>query len=269
MAQNRVTIDPIKYLSKLPSFDGSFKNLHTFIDLVDRVTSILDTYDDVSKSIFLDIIKSKLVGQAKDVSDINNHLTSWTTLNTVLTNNFGDRLSIEQLYDQMRSLKFKTNAKNFYDDITSTLSRLNMKSRILYQNQVGYDAIITANKRTALDIFKNKLIEPMRSIIICRNPANIEDAMKILYDTNYAFYNPNPDKTSNKKFNKNQGKNFTNNHYSSPDRYNHTNSRYYQNANQHRNDNNDQPVANQSDNDRPIPMEVENFQRDSSTDWST
>lgn len=246
MALNTVQVDPIKYLSKLPVYDGDFASLYTFTDLIDRIGPILETYDEMSQRMFLDIIKARLIGHAKDIADINNHLISWNELKEVLVNNFGDRLSVEQLYDQMRSLKFKTNAKNFYDEIITMLRRLNMKTRTVHQNEAGYNGLITANKRTALEVFKSKLAEPMRSIIICRDPTNIENAIKILFDANYAYYNPIPNQIKNYNNNQspNQMKNYSNN----------------QNPNQIKNNNNQGP--NQKGNNNFNPNQKKNFNRD-------
>lgn len=288
MAQNQVEIDPIKYLQKLPTYDGNFTDLYMFIDLIDRIGTILETYDNMSQSIFLDIIKSKLLGTAKDVSDINNHLTRWTELKEVLVNNFGDRLSVEQLYDKLRSIKFKTNAKNFYDEIITCLRRLNMKTRTVYQNEARYNELIIANKRTALDIFKNKLLEPMRSIIICRNPNNIENAMKIIFDSNYAYFNPVPNTNTNQNQNQNTERKFqkpynnrqTNNYrnYNNNPNTNNTfeNQIPYQNisfqnnnAPNRQNFNGQQSAPYVHDNDRPKPMEIGNFHQDISTNFHT
>lgn len=300
MALNRIQIEPIKYLTKLPTFDGNFCDLYTFIDLVDRVGFVLETYDDVSQRIFLDIIKSKLIGNAKDVAEINNNLTSWTELKEALTNNFGDRLSSEQLYDLMRSLKFKNTAKQFFDEIITVLKRLNMKTRIDNQNDQNYDALIVANKRTALNVFKNKLPEPMKSIIICRNPDNIENAMKILHGCNYAFYNPNPQMQNqnreirNTNFqNKNQNQNSNNiqpnenyrnrnnaiqnqdhsynpyqNQYNSYEQQPNSNQNHL-NTNTYQQNNRNFYNVTRNTNDRPVPMEIGNFQQDHTTSLPT
>lgn len=304
MALSRVEIDPIKYLQKLPTYDGNFTDLYMFIDLIDRIGSVLETYDNMSQTIFLDIIKSKLLGTARDVSDINNHLTRWTELKEVLVNNFGDRLSVEQLYDKLRSIKFKTNAKNFYDEIITCLRRLNMKTRTVYQNEARYNELIIANKRTALDIFKNKLLEPMRSIIICRNPNNVENAMKIIFDSNYAYFNPIPNTNANpnqkeQKPTQNQNQN-TEGKFQKSNNNRQTNTRgdyqyNYRNYNNNPNTNNtfenqipyqNVPFQNNNapnrqnfngqrsspyvhDNDRPKAMEIGNFHQDISTNSPT
>ena len=304
MALNRIEIDPIKYLTNLPFYDGSFVDLYTFIDLIERIGYILETYDEISQRIFLDLIKSKLTGAAKNISDINNHLSRWTELKEVLINNFGDRLSIEQLYDQMRSLKFKVNAKTFYDEIILTLRRLNMKTRTIHQGNDGFNALIIANKRAALEIFKNKLVEPMRSILMCRNSENIENAMKLLFDCNYAFYNPNlstsndernrdnndkkqgkpnPNKYPNRSYKNNNCQNNDNYYYPNQQNvfqpgnqnqnvfpFNNPNQNPYLTRSHNSNPNNMQKNPSQNQNyDRPVPMEVGNFHQDPSTNSHT
>ena len=39
-------IDPLKFINSLPEFSGDYKELQTFINLVDRVIPILERYDD-------------------------------------------------------------------------------------------------------------------------------------------------------------------------------------------------------------------------------
>lgn len=260
MTQKTVEIDPMKYLANLPIYDGNFFNLYTFIDLIDRISFVLEKYDEISQRIFLDIIRSKLVGPAKDLAEINNHISKWTELKLVLTNNFGDRLSTEQLYDQLRSLKFKSTAKSFYDELVTTLRRLNMKTKIVDGERTDYSQLIIANKRTALEVFKRKLAEPMRSIILCRDPSTLEIAMNILYECNYAFYNPNPSTT-------NTGQNGRTKTYKPKDASQGGNqydaSRAYNASYQNRNFNND------DDKDRPAPMEIGNFRQGTSTNSHT
>ncbi|XP_055371865.1 uncharacterized protein MAL13P1.304-like [Condylostylus longicornis] len=62
------------------------------------------------------------------------------------------------------------------------------------------------NIKTALEIFKDKLPEPMRSIIFSRNPSTLEEAIDILHEGNYAYYNPLETKIRNNN-NRNHQKN--------------------------------------------------------------
>ncbi|KNC23196.1 hypothetical protein FF38_10069 [Lucilia cuprina] len=41
--------------------------------------------------------------------------------------------------------------------------------------------------KTALNVFKEKIPEPMRTILTCRNPQTLEVAIEILFQTGYAY----------------------------------------------------------------------------------
>lgn len=62
----QVQIDPIKYLNNLPQFPGNINKLPTFTKLVDRIHSILATYDGLSQLVFLDITKSRIAGMERE-----------------------------------------------------------------------------------------------------------------------------------------------------------------------------------------------------------
>lgn len=204
-----LTIDPLKYLGKLPEFSGDYRDLENFINLIDKVHPLLLRYDDISQSIFSDVIKSKLKNKAREIIEINNHITTWPEIKEILTNNFGDRLTMEELFDKLRSVIFKTNAADFYAEIKTVLRRLNVKSKLTLGDDLRLiEQTITNNKNSALTIFKNKLPEPMRSILYCRDPQSLETAMDILHEAGYAYYNANPPKPINSK---NKNHNFTNN----------------------------------------------------------
>lgn len=186
-----LSIDPLKYLNRLPEFSGDSRELQNFIDLVDKVHPLLARYDDLSQNIFSDIIKSKFHGKAREVMEINNHITSWVQIKNLLNNNFGDRLSVEELFDLLRGTTFKSNSNDFYNEIKTVLRRLNNKTRIkLGNDSSALEASISANINSALLVFKNKLPEPMRSVLYCRNPSSLEQAMNILHEAGYAFFNP-------------------------------------------------------------------------------
>lgn len=103
--------------------------------------------------------------------------------------------------------------------------------------------------------------------------------MKILFDTGYAYYNPNPNTNSNKNFNKNQfsnqGANKNNfkypnknqlNNYGNQDTIYNSRGIYNQNPNAFNHSQNPSSSQtynrNQTDSDRPVPMEIGNFQED-------
>ncbi|XP_055851897.1 putative uncharacterized protein DDB_G0282133 [Episyrphus balteatus] len=187
-----LNIDPLKYISKLPDFNGDYRELQNFIDLVDKIHPVLVKYDQLSQSIFSDYLKSKVKGKAREVLEINSHITSWPDIKATLISNFGDRLTLEELFDELRSVQFKTNSVDFFNEIKTTLRRLNIKTKLIFEKEdhTIIETNIENNKHSALVIFRNKIPEPMRSLICCRNPQSLESAITILHECGYAHYNP-------------------------------------------------------------------------------
>ncbi|XP_065361929.1 uncharacterized protein DDB_G0287625-like [Calliphora vicina] len=183
-----LTLDPLKFLQRLPDFSGDRKELYSFIALVDRINPILIQYDELSQLLFFDIIKSKLKDKAKETMEINFHAQSWTEIRIILMNNFGEKHSVEELYDRLRSVVFKTNAIDFYNEIKEKLRSLNNKTSTDFGINANSEQTARNNMKTALNIFKEKIPEPMRTILACRNPNTLEDAMDILFNSGYANY---------------------------------------------------------------------------------
>lgn len=181
----QIHLDPIKYLNNLPVFNGNINELHTFTTLIDRVYPLLSSYDELSQLLFSDIIKSRISGKAKEVIEINTQAQSWASIKTILQNNFGERKSSDQLFDELRAVTFQSNVVDFFNDIKHILRRLNNKMRITLGEGEAANQVSINNQRTALHIFKNKMPEPMKTILACRNPTSLEQAMDILYENEY------------------------------------------------------------------------------------
>lgn len=218
-----VTIDPLKYLKSLPEFYGDKKDLYNFLNLVDRIHPVLTQYDTMSQLVFSDLIKSRLQGKAREVIEINFHVQSWTDIKNVLVNNFGEKLSMEELYDRLRSVVFKTTTLDFYNEIKDRLRSLNNKTSMILGSNAGAQQVAANNMKSALNIFKEKIPEPMKTILACRNPGSLEDAFEILFKSGYAYYGNKPEKTqSSDKNNKSRNPN----HYQNNKQGTQTNSQH-------------------------------------------
>lgn len=191
--QNRqlsISIDPLKYLNRLPDFNGDYRDLLTFTNLIDRVHPLLTVYDEPSQLLFSDIIKSKLTGKAREIIEINCQAQSWTEVKTVLNNNFGDRCGLEELFDKLKSVTFKNNSVEFYNELKKRLRNLNNKTIVSIGSGPAANECAKNNMKTALNVFKEKIPEPMRTILTCRNPETLEAAMEILFQAGYAYITP-------------------------------------------------------------------------------
>lgn len=129
---NRLIIDPLKYLYSPPDFNGDNKSLQNFTTLVGRPSPLLQTYDNLAKQLFSDIIKSKLKGKAGQILEINCHDISWIQIKIILQNNFGDRRTCDELFAELSAKTFSTNAIEFYNDVKDKLHRLNNKIIVIW-----------------------------------------------------------------------------------------------------------------------------------------
>lgn len=177
-----ITIDPMKYANKLPTFDGATESLKTFIDAVDTLIPILQQYDVASQRLIANIIKTKIIGKAQTILNINCNAYTWTEIREILISNFSDKKNSYQLLDELKSTTFNGTVLEFYNEIQRKLQRLNIKSELEGQ------ADVQTNKRIALDVLKYKIIEPIRSVLFSRNPQSLEESLQILTEGNYLEY---------------------------------------------------------------------------------
>lgn len=295
---NHIQIDPIKYLNNIAQYNGNRNDLITFTRLIDRIHPLLTTYDELSQLVFSDIIKSRLVGKAREVIEINTQAQSWNSIKSVLENNFGEKKSCEELFDELRAVTFNKTTIDFYNDIKYRLRRLCNKAIMVLGEGEAANQVALNNQRSALHVFKNKMPEPMRTVLACRNPSTLEEAMDILFENGYdrmgkdgrivrkqvneqsqEGQNQDQGNNNNRSSNNNRNdpkKNYTNNNRNNNrQNYRRENNNSYQNNQEHNlnnqsfyNNQNYQQVQQQHA-QQPEPMEVnnvENFQESASTD---
>ena len=77
---------------------------------------------------------------------------------------------------------------DFYNEIKNSLRSLNNKTVPDLGTNVNSEQIARNNMRTALNIFKEKIPEPIKTILGCRNPNTLEEAMNILFASGYTNY---------------------------------------------------------------------------------
>ncbi|XP_055384560.1 putative uncharacterized protein DDB_G0278921 [Condylostylus longicornis] len=162
-------INPLKYIDGIPEYNGKGEDLYKFIELVENEIPLTLQYDVSSQTILLSRIKSRFTSRAREMIEINSHLNTWS-----------------EIFDELRGVKFTSNSVEFYNDIKSILRRLSNKIK----DEPNAHALIQANTQTGLRVFKDKIPEPMKSILFSRNPTSLENAINILHEGNYTKYNP-------------------------------------------------------------------------------
>ncbi|XP_055839557.1 homeobox protein 4-like [Episyrphus balteatus] len=176
-------------IHKLPEFNGSSNLLNDFLDRVDSLAHVVSTFDNNTQSILLGYIKDRIIGKARIELQKHGRLGDWNQIREILKTNFSEKLSANKLLDQIRTARVEKNIEDFYSKINYLLSRLN-NSYVFTENE-NNEAIITSNKRIALEAFKDNLPEPTKSIILSRNPQSLFEAYKIISEINHLTLGPN------------------------------------------------------------------------------
>lgn len=211
---NRLNINPLKYLEKAPIFDGKKEDLPVFLKYMEVIMPLVDTYSEFDKQLMGNVIRSKLIGRARQVMNMHAHLESWTEVKNMLILNFSSFESIKQLFDRLKSLQYNGDVMEFYNNIQKTVGILNQKCI-----QEGHAEQIVGNTETAKWVFMNGLDDLMQTILAARNPNTLEEALHILgangriktkQNNDYENKNVQRNQQNSQNINKNNGQDKSN-----------------------------------------------------------
>lgn len=220
-------------LSCITPFHGDSNSLTNFITRIECLIPILDTFDHNYKRLILGLIKDKICGDARRTLLINGDADTWNDLKTCLINGHGERSSIDLIIDKIRVCRCDTTIDNFYQKLNSLLCRLN-NAYLLNNNNENIE--LASNQRIALHSFKHGLPEPVKSIIISRDPKTLKDAYEIIKSNGYLNYSYNKQNNRTHKNSFFDNYNHSNNNNSYNNNKNNTNFNHYDNN--HRNNTN-------------------------------
>lgn len=176
----------VKSVAQVAPFDGDKRNLADFINRMESFIPIIETLTEHQfKKLLLGHIQDRIVGPAKNTLLINGTPETWAQLKTILIRNHGESKPISKLIEELTLVRCTTTIKSFYNRINVLLCRIN--SAYLLTDNVD-PGQIEINKRLALSIFKENLPEPVRGIIINRNPTTLFDAYNIIASNGYSNF---------------------------------------------------------------------------------
>ncbi|XP_054734577.1 uncharacterized protein LOC129242041 [Anastrepha obliqua] len=174
-------------LSSIPSYDGNADALLSFVQRIDLMIPILESFPIEFKILLMGNIKDKIIGNARRSILINGNVDTWLEIKKILVDNHGEQKSVDELIDKIRSCRCDSTIENFYNNLNALLCRLNNALYFSYNNSLEINC--ESNGRIALNSFKYGLPEPVRSIIVSRNPKNLKDAYDIIKSNGYLKYN--------------------------------------------------------------------------------
>lgn len=245
-------------LNSIPTYDGNGDALLGFLERIDSMVPILDSFPVDFKILLMGNIKDKIVSNARRSLLINGNADTWPEIKKILIDNHGEKNSVDELIDKIRSCRCDSTIENFYKKLNTFLCRLN--NALYFSDNKFTEINYESNGRIALNSFKYGLPEPVKSIIVSRNPKNLKEAYDIIKTNGYLNYNNqsnlfNPNKyaeknrnTTNRNVNVQQqysnssagqcynnknsdGQHYRNSNYSSGQQNNNSYGRYYSNNN--------------------------------------
>lgn len=170
-----------EYLSMIPEFDGNQSTLGEFLRLAEElIINFYNPHQDVFQNKFiLNSLKNKITGKARD--DISTYtVNTWADLRNALLATYSDKRDLHTLTIELCELRQgKLTPVEFFNAIQK-----NLNLQIAYCNNHFPDAkkIILIENATELGlrIFLKQLNKPLGDYILTRNPATLQEALRIL-----------------------------------------------------------------------------------------
>ncbi|XP_049315751.1 probable cyclin-dependent serine/threonine-protein kinase DDB_G0292550 [Bactrocera dorsalis] len=177
-------------IKNIESFDGNDTNqLPDYIDQVENILPSILEFDSTNQNILFGYIKNKCVGKTREAIHRHSNVNSWHILKEILTKNFGEKYSSNDLMDELKTCRLHGTIENYYFKINKLANRIH--NRNLTHGDTTY--MTEEVNRISLKTFRDHLPEPTRTMIFARDPETLEDAFKIILGAkhqNYAQFGP-------------------------------------------------------------------------------
>lgn len=195
MAQVNITdLNTPDVVKNLPVFHGNAQELNIFITTVNPVAALVQQAPVQVRPFWFAAIRNKIKGAASERLRLYGEPESWEAIRTCLQLHFTDHRDQRTLYNQLNNLKQSGNVQIFYDKILELVTALNDKARTEITNPVVRQATIDRHLEEGLKIFMHGTKDPLRTILLSRNPTTLNGAfaiaMQMQSDTYTNTYQP-------------------------------------------------------------------------------
>lgn len=241
--------------------------LESFISYYDNIYEIPLSVEQIA--ITNALVRTKISGKPLNLVVANPQINGWAQWKTLLQNNLIDPRPMTTLIDTIATATLRGSVIEFYDYINSLRAKAVQRFRVDNPNATATEKTDNAAmiSRIALNFFKKRINEPLRSILEMRSPTTLEAAMDILRSTSYDLsrrHNGQVETVNsyNNNYYNNHRQQIQNTHTNSginsgnSIRSGRTNPSFRSNVNQWPNDNN---------NNAPVAMETESFNSNNRT----
>lgn len=166
-------------IKNLPEFYGDSREIRNFIKTVEPVVALVAASAEDVRLHWFAAIRNKIKGAASERLRLYGEPETWESIRTCLNLHFSDYRDKRTLYRTLCSLKQTNSMYQFYDQVLEVVTALNQKATEMEATAEIKQAEVQYNLKEGLVSFMNGLREPLRTILICRNPATLDSAYAI------------------------------------------------------------------------------------------
>lgn len=174
----------LECIKNINLLDGSYNQLPDFIKQVENILPTIQEFEASHKNILMDYLKGRIVGKCREALHRQGNPANWEQIKEILKNNFGEKENSNALMDKLKMCRMNDTIEKYYSQITELLSRIQNRNLLFGDNLYS----TTALNRIALQIFRENLPEPTRTMIFARDPSNIEEAYKVIREAGHLHY---------------------------------------------------------------------------------
>lgn len=172
-------------IKNLPEFNGDFRQLDNFITCVNPVALLIETCTETTKPFLFRAIRNKITGIASERLRLYGEPDNWNAIREVLKLHFSDHRDTRTLYSSLNALKQTTSVNAFYDKVLELVTALNSKARRDTTDARLIQPTVDRNLAEGLQIFINGVNEPLKTILLSRNPTSLDTAYTIAMQLQY------------------------------------------------------------------------------------
>lgn len=177
--ENKMALTLDKMMAVLPTFNGNFKDLTSFIRVAELIFDKIPAADTTSEPVFLQVVLSKLTGDAQFLYKNGSSFATWALLKVELKKQFTKKLRTIDVERTLGQITHKNNEsvhdfslrlKEIWYLLCETLSDIT-DTTILDHYKKDFEIKI-------IDTFKNSLREPLRSWLKAKTFLSFLDAVE-------------------------------------------------------------------------------------------
>lgn len=172
-------------IKNLPEFNGDFRQLDNFIACVNPVALLIETCTEITRPFMLRAIRNKITGNASERLRLYGEPDNWNAIREVLKLHFSDHRDTRTLYSNLNALRQTASINAFYDRVLELVTALNSKARRETTEPRLIQPTIDRNLAEGLQVFINGVNEPLKTILLSRNPTSLDNAYTIAMQLQY------------------------------------------------------------------------------------